>query len=238
MTSPSHQDLQPFPYDDALRRLMTQANLPSYRALSQQSGLSRSTLNRLRQGQVDRLRVGTLQRLGQTLGMSVAELIAQFDDAGANPESAKLKSTSAVHSESPPVAAAAATIAALRQEYDRLQQQMASQEQTLRQQVQREALTVMEPWLLMWPNAAQAAQEKPDLLASKVIPLTRPLQALLQTWAVRPIGTVGEVVSYNPQLHQSDRSIQPGQSVRIRHLGYWHGDRLLHRAKVIPMEDG
>ncbi len=238
MTSSPAPPSQPFPCDEALRRLMAQAQIPSYRALSQQSGLSRSTLNHLRQGQVDRLRVGTVQRLSQTLGVSVADLIAQFTGAGTHSEAANPESTSPVPSESPPIANTTATIAALRQEYDRLQQQMACQEQTLRQQVQREALTVMESWLLMWPNAAQAAQDKPDLLASKIIPLARPLQALLQTWAVRPIGTLGEVVSYDPQRHQSDRSVQPGQSVRIRHLGYWHGDRLLHRAKVVPVEDG
>jgi DNA-binding Xre family transcriptional regulator len=231
MTSSSNQAPHPFPCDDTLGRLMAQANLPSYRALSQQSGVSRSSLNHLRKGQVDRLRVGTLQRLSQTLGVSVADLIAQFANAGANPEL-----TSAVPPKSPPAADPAATIAALRQEYDRLQQQMASQAQTLRQQVQREALTKIESWLLMWPNAVQAAQDKPDLPASKVIPLTRPLQELLQTWAVRPIGTVGEVVPYDSQIHQPNSPVQPGQSVRIRHLGYWHGDRLLHRAKVVPVE--
>ncbi|MFH7245281.1 MAG: helix-turn-helix domain-containing protein [Spirulina sp.] len=233
MTSSSVPTPQPFPYNEPLRRLMAQAQIPSYRALSQRSGVSRSSLNQLRRGQIGAMRLETLQRLSQTVGVSVADLIAQFDDAKANPES-----PSTVPSESPPITDTAATIAALRQEYDRLQQQVTRQDQALRQQVQREALTVIESWLLMWPNAAQAAQDKPDLPASKIIPLTRPLQELLQTWAVRPIGSVGEVVSYDPQLHQSERSVQPGQSVRIRHLGYWHGDRLLHRAKVIPVEDG
>lgn len=233
MTSSSDLPPQPFPYDDTLRRLMAQANLPSYRALSQQSGVSRSVLDHLRKGQVDRLRVGTLQRLSQVLGVSVADLIAQFAEAGATSEP-----TSAVRPEAPPAADTVATIAALRQEYDRLQQQMASQEQTLRQQMQREALTVIEAWLWMWPNAVQAAQDKPDLPASKVVPLTRPLQELLQTWAVQPIGTVGEITSYDPQIHQPmGGTLQPGQPVRVRNVGYWHGDCLLHRAKVAPVED-
>lgn len=219
-----------FPYDEPLRQRMAQAQIPSYRALSHQAGVSRSSLNQLRKGQADQIRLGTAQRLSQTLGVSIADLIAQFTDSGTNPESA-----AAAPATSQPVADPAATIAALRQEYDRLQQQMAHQEQALRQQVQREALTVIESWLVMWPNATQAAQDKPDLHASKIIPLTRPLQELLQTWAVQPIGSVGATVAYDPHLHQANAPLQSGQPVRIRHVGYWHGNRLLRRAEVVAI---
>lgn len=227
MPSPSSPTPQPFPYDAPLRRLMAQAQIPSYRALSQQSGVSRSSLNQLRRGNIDTLRLGTLQRISQALAVSVADLIDQFSALGA---------TSPADAPSAPQPAPAATIAALRQEYDRLQQQMARQDQTLQQQLQRDALSRIEPWLLMWPNAVQAAEDKPDLPASKIIPLTRPLQELLQTWAVQPIGKVGEVVAYDPHLHQPDGPLPPGAKVLVRHLGYWHGDHLLHRARVIPAD--
>ena len=234
MASPSNPTPQPFPYDAPLRRLMTQAQIPSYRALSQRSGVSRSSLNQLRRGQMGTMRLETLQRLSQTLGVSVADLIAQFMDPVTNPGPNPVANSTPTPIPSPDPTA---TIAALRQEYGRLQQHMASQEQTLRQQVQREALTRIESWLVMWPNAVQAAQDKPDLPASKIIPLTRPLQELLETWAVRPIGAVGETVAYDPQIHQPMGGIlQPGQAVQVRNVGYWHGDRLLHRAKVIPAD--
>lgn len=236
---------QPFPYDASLRQRMTQAHIPSYRALSQQTGLSRSSLNPLRRGQIGKMRLEQVQRISQALGVSVADLIAQFADSAASPDSAPdltpaLASTSASTPALAPTPSSGptdstATIAALRQEYERLRQQMASQEQTIRQQVQREALTVIESWLLMWPNAVQAAQQKPDLQASKILPLTRPLQTLLQTWSVQPIGAVGETVPYDPQLHQPERSTQPGEAVQVRHVGYWHGDCLIYRARVIPI---
>ncbi len=232
---------QPFPYDAPLRQRMTQAHIASYRALSQQAGLSRSSLDQLRRGQIGKMRLEQVQRISHALGVSVADLIAQFADSVASPDSAP-DSAPTPTSVSTPIltptlsSATTATIAALRQEYERLRQQMASQEQTIRQQVQREALTVMESWLLMWPNAVQAAQQKPDLQASKILPLTRPLQALLQTWSVQPIGAVGETVPYDPQLHQPERPTQPGEPVQVRHVGYWHGDCLLYRAKVIPVE--
>lgn len=229
MASPSNPTPQPFPYDEPLRRLMTQAEILSYRALSQRSGVSRSSLNQLRRGQIRTMRLETLQRLSQTLGGSVADLIAQFANPVANP----VADSGATPAPSPD---AAATLATLRQEYGRLQQQIASQDQTIRQQVQREALTRIESWLVMWPNAVQAAEDKPDLPASKILPLTRPLQDLLQTWAVRPIGKVGEVVAYDPHLHQLEVPLPPGAKVRVRNVGYWHGDCLLHRARVIPAD--
>ena len=223
----------PFPQDEPLRGLMAQAQIPSYRALEQRSGVSRSSLNHLRRGTLGTMRLATLQRLSQTLGVDLADLIARCGGATAQPTEAQ-----------PPWLGDPPTtedrdLATLRREYGQLQQRLIDQEQALRQQMQRQALGVMEPWLLMWPNAAQAAQDKPDLPASKVIPLTRPLQALLQTWAVRPIGVVGEVVPYDPQLHQPMAgTLAPGQAVQVRHLGYWHGEDLLYRAKVIPVEEG
>lgn len=222
----------PFPQDEALRGLMAQAHIPSYRALEQRSGVSRSSINHLRRGTLGTMRLATLQRLSQTLGVDLAALIAQCGGAAAPLE----------RQESPPAVADPDTdndLDTLRREYGQLQQRLVDQEQAMRQQMQRQALGVMEPWLLMWPNAAQAAQDKPDLPASKVIPLARPLQALLQTWAVRPIGAVGEVVPYDPQLHQPMAgTLAPGQAVQVRHLGYWHGQDLLHRAKVIPAAEG
>ena len=222
----------PFPQDEPLRGLMAQAHIPSYRALAQRSGISRSSINHLRRGTLGTLRLATLQRLSQTLGVDLADLIAQCGGAVAPLE----------RQDSPPAMAdrdSGNHLDTLRREYGQLQQRFIDQEQALRQQMQRQALGVMEPWLLMWPNAAQAAQDKPDLPASKVIPLTRPLQALLQTWAVRPIGVVGEVVPYDPQLHQPMAgTLAPGQAVQVRHLGYWHGEDLLYRAKVIPVEEG
>ncbi|MBD1873316.1 helix-turn-helix domain-containing protein [Nodosilinea sp. FACHB-131] len=212
-------------HSPALRSLMAQANIASYRALSQVCGVPRSAIDSLRQGQVGRLRVDVLQRLGQALGLSLEALVDRFSSLNL----------------SQPIggsgAEALGQIKALRQECDRLQTQLATQAVTVRQQVQQEAIAQLEPWLVQWPTAAHAAQQKPDLSAQKLLPLVRPVETLVQSWGVTPIETVGAEVSYNPQIHQPKAgALSPGQPVRVSHVGYRQGDRLLYRAKVTPIQ--
>ncbi|QQE64554.1 hypothetical protein GFS31_12350 [Leptolyngbya sp. BL0902] len=241
----------PFPQDDLLQRLMAQAHIPSYRALSQRAAVSRSSINQLRRGQLATMRLETLQRLSQALGIELGDLVARWNAATASANPPAVGPSAGTGSRSVESEALggtadgaapqghAVTVETLHQEYARLQQRLATQEQDLRRQVQQQALRVIEPWLLMWPNAAQAAQQKASLPASKLIPLARPWQELLQTWAVCPIGTLGDVVAYDPKIHQIYQAtgalVQPGQAVQVRHLGYWHGEDLLHRAQVIPV---
>lgn len=212
-------------YSPALRSLMAEANIASYRALSQTSGVPRSAIDSLRQGQIGRLRVDMLQRLGQTLGLSLEALVDRFillDGSQRDRDS---------------IAEVVDQIKVLRQECDRLQTQLATQADTVRQQVQQEAIAQLEPWLVQWPTAAHAAQQKADLPAQKLLPLVRPVETLIQSWGVTPIETVGAEVSYDPQIHQPKAGVlSPGQPVRVSHVGYRQGDRLLYRAKVTPIQ--
>ena len=225
---------QPNDYSQPLQALMQRAGLSSYRALSRAAGVSRSTLTLLRQGQVGRLRVVSVQRLAQALGVTTPELLVQFDGAGpAAPPPAQPVSQGAV-SQAPEALQPDIT---LRQEYERLKHQLETQPQHICQQVQREAIALLEPWLLQWPTAIYAAQQNPTIPATRLIPLTKPLDALLQAWGLTAIGPVGADVPYDPQQHQPmGAAITPGQRVRIRYVGYQQGDRLLYRAKVSPVE--
>ena len=205
----------------ALRSLMAQANIPSYRSLSQASGTSRSAINALRQGQVGQLRLATLQGLSQALGVPLEILIHQFGPAPAD--------TPTPDSTDP--------VAALRQECDRLQSQIATQAETVRQQVQQEAIAQLESWLVQWPTAAHAAAQRDDLPAHRLLPLMRPIEELIGHWDLVPIEAVGAEVSFDPQIHQPKTGcIAPGQRVRVSHVGYRQGDRLLHRARVVPID--
>jgi transcriptional regulator with XRE-family HTH domain len=208
-------------YSAALRSLMTQANISSYRSLSQASGSSRSAIDALRRGQVGQLRLATLQRLSQALGAPLDTLIHQFGPAA--------EGTPAPDSTDP--------VEALRQECDRLQTQLATQAETVRQQVQQEAIAQLESWLVQWPTAAHAATQRDDLPAHRLLPLVRPIEGLIERWGVVPIETVGAEVPFDPQIHQPKSGcIAPGQPVRVSHLGYRQGDRLLHRARVVPID--
>ena len=210
-------------YSPQLKQLMQQVNLASYRALGERAGVSQWTINLIRQGQIHRLRLELLLALSRTLQIPLPDLIELF-----SPPQDNLLPGSSGNPEP--------NVNALRREYERLQQRLAQQEDDLRQQLQRDAIAMIESWLLQWPTAAHAVQQNGNLPASRLLPLTQPLQALLQSWNVVPIGTVGEEVAFDPQMHQPmGASPEPGQRVRIRYVGYLHGDRLLHRAKVSPV---
>ncbi|TVQ12580.1 MAG: hypothetical protein EA368_03790 [Leptolyngbya sp. DLM2.Bin27] len=213
----------PVNYSERLRSHMTRLGIASYRALSQASGVPRSAIDRLRRGQVGQLRLSTLQRLSHTLEMPLSQLVETFGQPS---------------SDLPPRATAAQQVKALRQECDRLQTQIATQAETLRQQVQQEAIDQLESWLVQWPTAVYAAQQKPDLPAHKLIPLVRPVEALVQRWGVTAIETVGAEVSFDPQIHQPSpgAALAPGDPVRVSHGGCRQGDRLLHRARVNPIK--
>lgn len=112
-----------------------------------------------------------------------------------------------------------------------------SLEMSSREQFQRESLETIESWLLQWPTALSAIAQNPDLPAQRIIKLLNPLEKLLQSWSVTRIGQVGEEVSYNPQQHQLlSGNVQPETTVRVRYVGYRHGNKLLYRAKVEPID--
>ncbi|MFM7471891.1 MAG: helix-turn-helix domain-containing protein [Nodosilinea sp.] len=196
-----------------LQGLMQKAGLTSYRALCRGAGVSRLTVDQLRQGQVARLRVDRVQRLSQVLGLTPAELIDQFADSEA--------SVAAPCSANSPETGSSDRFAAVEQQF------------------QDQAIALLEPWLLQWPAAVYAAQQNPNLPASRLIPLGQPWQHLLSSWQVTAIGEVGAEVIYDPRLHQPlEGSLSPGQLARIRYPGYHQGDRLLYRARVSPINPG
>ena len=124
----------------------------------------------------------------------------------------------------------------LQQEYQRLQQQLEQQRETLMQEFQQSSLQVLESWLVQWPTAAYAAQQNEQLPAVRLLPLIRPVESLLQQWGVEAIAPVGAEVPYDPQHQQlMSGSAQPGDKVRVRYTGYRQGDKLLYRAKVSPV---
>lgn len=125
----------------------------------------------------------------------------------------------------------------LRQEYQRLQSQLEQQRLQLQQEFQQTSLHILESWLLFYPAAAYAAQQKPDAPAVKLLPLMRPIEQLIKSWGVEMVAPVGAEVPFDPQYHQLEAgTANPGDPVRIRKPGYRHGNKLLHRAKVTPVE--
>ena len=207
---------------ERLRQLMTAAEIPSFRALAQQAGVSDWAVKQLRRDRLHQMRVETLHKLATALQVSLPVLLSHF---GAMELEAKGADTRASD-----------RIAVLETEYQRLQTQLEQQEILLQQRWQREALTVLESWLLQWPTVVHAVARNPDLPANRLVPLVQPVQILLEEWKVEAIAAVGEEVPYDPQRHQlMDGIAATGDLVKVRYAGFCHGDTLLHRAKVSPV---
>lgn len=199
-----------------LQKLMQLVGISSFKALARTAGVSERQILRLRRGDIQQMRVDTLIKLAGALQMPLADLIASFSKIK-HPVSSKADDK----------------ITTLQQEYQRLQLQLEQQRQTLLQDFQNSSLQILESWLVQWPTAAFKAQENPQISATKLLPLMRPLQQLLQQWGVEEVAPVGAKVPYNPQLHQLlAGDAQPGEEVLVRYTGYLQGDRLLYRAKV------
>lgn len=207
---------------------MQQVGVSSFKALSRKAGVSERQVRRLRQGQVGQLRVETLLKLSQALQVSVSEFLATFSSVSTLTVSQVDEGNASVP--------ALPTLEALRQEYQRLQQQMEQQRETLMQEFQQSSLQVLEPWLVQWPTAAYATQQNQQLPAVRVLPLVRPVEQLVQEWGVEAIASVGSELPYDPQWHQlMEGTAQLGELVRVRYTGYRVRDKLLYRAKVSPI---
>lgn len=207
---------------------MQRVGVSSYKALSQQAKVSEKQLRKLRRGEIEQMRLDVLLKLSQALQVSLEELVATFSAIAPGVRVASSE-------DSQP--SAELTITALKREYERLQAELARQQQELRQEFQLASLQAIESWLLQWPTAAQKAKENPDLAAVKLLPLVKPIERLLQQWGVEAIASVGAEVEYNPQLHQLlSGSLPSGEKVIVRYAGYRQGGKLLYRAKVAPLE--
>jgi transcriptional regulator with XRE-family HTH domain len=198
-------------YTDRLQALMQSRGIQTYAELCQVSGVTEKVIRRLRRGQMATMQLGTIGKVAQGLGLSTSALLTALTES---PDPA------------PPTDP-------LQAEYDRLQQQLQEQSAESQKAFQQAALQTLESWLLQWPTAAYAAQQNPTAPAVKLLPLVRPVENLLREWGVEPIGQVGATVEFDPAIHQPiGAAPNPGDSVQVKYVGYRHGDRLIHRAKV------
>lgn len=211
-----------------LQDLIKQAGIPSLKALGRDTGVSERQILRLRRGEVKEIRVSVLAKLSQALKVSVDELVTGFSESNSVEPSVSTENNKND---------LVKRITELEREYSFLQQQVEEQKQILKQEFQQESLQVLESLLVQFPTAARACQENPQLPAVNILPLVqKPLERLLQHWGVEAITSVGEEVSYDPQLHQLlDGTAQTGEKVKIRYVGYRQGEKLLTRAKVSPV---
>ena len=217
---------------------MQQAEIPSFRALSQAANVSEWQVEQLRRGKAAEMRVDRLHRLSQALRISLVELVSQFSELRVSEsqslDSSKTQETAIQEDRTTKEGSVDET--ALKQEYQRLQTQLLQQKESLRQEFQQASLHILESWLLQFPTAAYAAQQNPEVPAVRLLPLMRPVEQLIQEWGIESIAPVGAELPYDPQHHQlMEGTAQAGDRVRVRYTGYRQGEKLLYRAKVSPI---
>ncbi|MGB2923736.1 MAG: helix-turn-helix transcriptional regulator [Limnothrix sp.] len=229
------------PNAEQLHVFMVQANIADKATLARLAGVSERTLYRLQHGLIHTFPIATVVQLAQCLQLSVDQFLVAFLPQAIKPINYLPDTVPATALEDLAQAPAEpeidpAVVENLKAEYQRLETELATQSETLKHQWQEESLDILEAWLLQWSAAADAAKNNDKFPAKTLVTLARPMTELIENWQVTPISEVGEIVEYDPQLHQlvkGDFEVQPGDPVMIQNVGYYWGDRLLHRAKVI-----
>lgn len=237
-------------YTPKLIEFMERSGFKSFAELSRASGLSRTHINWVRKGRLLDLRLQKVLWLSEVLQVELEVLLSTFSQQ----TSVLLQHPQSPNGINQPISVNSRrvsdtsdrqyqklqqTLVTLQQEYQRQQQQLQTQQEYLLVAYQKSTIQALESLLLQWPTAAYAARKNPDAPAIKLLPLLNPLEQLLASWGVMPIGEVGAKTAYDPQWHQvivtSGQTLNPGDPVRVRYVGYRQGEQLLYRAKVSPV---
>ncbi|MEM7553236.1 MAG: helix-turn-helix transcriptional regulator [Cyanobacteria bacterium P01_A01_bin.84] len=218
---------------------MQTVNIFNFKALSTAAKVSKQQIIKLRRGQIEEMRLGTLLKISSTLQIAIADLIATFSSevSQTNQTPNNLAPINLKDSENKNSQLLQDEIVTLKAEYSRLEQKLEQQKELLQQEWKQSTLQIIESLLLQFPTAAQKARENPQLSAANLVPLIqKPVEKLLYHWDIQVIGKVNAEIPYNPQEHQLlEGSAQAGDIVKIRYIGYRQGDKLLYRAKVISV---
>lgn len=97
----------------------------------------------------------------------------------------------------------------------------------------RQVLAWLEPLLVQLPAVRHAVAQGAPTSAADVLALVEPVEAALRLWGYEPVGQVGAIVDFTPELHQPVAfSPAPGEPVRVRQPGYRLDGAMVRRASV------
>ncbi|MGF1539194.1 MAG: hypothetical protein ACFCU5_01880 [Pleurocapsa sp.] len=208
-----------------LQKLMQKVNISNLEELSLIAEVPRLHLIRIQRGLILNLSVRTITKIAEALQISVDRLIETFVSQTETEVEEQQESSKDPNLES------------LQQEYQRLQQQIAQQRESLKEEFQQVSIHTIESWLLQWPTAVAAVRKNPQLPAARLLTLVKPIEQLLEEWKLEQIASVGEKLAFDPQWHQLMKGMaEPGEMVEVRYVGYKQEDKLLYKAKVSPLE--
>ena len=207
-----------------LRVLIEKAGLKNRQELLKTTGISPWQLTRVQYGLMHRIPLETILNLSAALKISLDQLIATFVPESKYPRNWQPQEENAdSRIES--------------QEYQRLQQTIEQQKETLELEFRNASLQAIESWLLQWPTAVAAISKNPELPAERLLLLMKPIEELVSHWGVEAMYSVGEELPYDPQWHELMKGdANPGEMVQVRYVGYKQGGNILHKAKVSALK--
>ena len=192
---------------------MANANYSSWAQLQHAASLSRYRIRQLRHRQLGRWPLQSLLNLCVALDISLTELLLAADAVAPsiveqNNEDLSLNNRS--KEPAPPAPT-----------------------QELQDSHRQAALQILEPLLRQLPTATFAVHHH-NLPASHLLKILQPLESLLAEWDVTPLGTVGQVVPFDPtwQSPLTDTEYKRDTPVSIRYVGYRVGRRTWLKAQV------
>ncbi len=207
-----------------LEKLMAEVGISNLQELSKIAGVPQLQLIRLEKGLMPKMQIDTVLKLSAALKIPIDDFLNLFLGKSSVSTNLILKTDKN-------------EVESVKEEYQRLQQQIEKQKLYLEEKFQQTSIQTLESWLLQWPAAAAAVKKNSQLSASILLPLVKPIEKLLEQWDIEAIGSIGKELAYDPQLHQLiEGKANPGDLVKIRYLGYRHHNKLLYRAKVSPVK--
>lgn len=214
-----------------LNELMQKVSINSLEELSKVADVPELQIRRLQYGLIYKLSVENSLKLSQVLQIDLQKFITLFAETANADASEEIISNQSAQDDRQ-------SDHSWQQEYRKLEQEIAKQQENLQIQFQQDSLQVIESWLIQWPTAIAAIAKKPDLPAERLIPLVNPVKELVTNWGLTTINSVGEELEYNPQLHElMSGAAEPGTMVKVRYVGYKKGNEILYKAKVSPLEE-
>lgn len=195
-----------------LVELMSKVEIKNYAQLSRNAKVSERQIYRLENGLIKNLTLDTLQKIAKALNLSVESLIKAFSPEESVIENEQINDNQPIQAE---------------------KQQLTEE---LNQQLQLATISTLESLLLQLPTITEAVKQNPELPATRLLPLLKPLNQLLSQWGIEAIASVGDIITYNPQEHElmDSENIPENEinEVKVRYVGYRQGEKLLYRAKV------
>jgi molecular chaperone GrpE (heat shock protein) len=127
-------------------------------------------------------------------------------------------------------------ITKLQEEYNALQARKAGETQASTKDERLALFKKLAPLATQLPALRRAVEDGEDVSAADVLALLGPLDEALADMGFEPIGAAGEEVTFDPTHHRAvgkgARSVEPGDPVRVRYVGYLHEGNVVVKAHV------